>query len=281
MIRIITTADDYGMSQAINEAIIDCINNGTLTSVNVMVNMPFLNSDIKDKKRISIGIHWNLTIGKCVADKNDVSSLVDENGSFFPYETFKKRIKKGLVKKSHILVELEAQFQRFCSIFGYAPKYWNTHQNIVLLPKISSCFFKTGKRLEIEYTRTFCRKYIDYESLSFKRRIREFFVRIFVNYMFNVKFSFCSKTPNYREIVFNRKNKNDLNLMDAMLSKCKKNKSVEIVYHPSKRIDCDSFGTIGKERIDEYIFLTTNKNNLFEILNKHDAKLVSFDEIKN
>ena len=120
MIKIITTADDYALSKGVNDAIIECIDAGCLTSVNVMVNMPYLDKRlINYKNMISVGIHFNLTVGKCISNPKNIDTLVDSNGCFYEYNVFVKRVKKGLIKREHIRNELKAQLEFFISFFDF------------------------------------------------------------------------------------------------------------------------------------------------------------------
>ena len=47
MKKLIVTADDYGMSRAVNAAIDAGIEAGLITSTNVMTNMPFYREAVK------------------------------------------------------------------------------------------------------------------------------------------------------------------------------------------------------------------------------------------
>ena len=73
MKKLIITADDYGMSKAVNEAIEAGIDAGLITSTNVMTNMPFYKDAVKlkDKKGISVGLHWVLACGKPILPKDE------------------------------------------------------------------------------------------------------------------------------------------------------------------------------------------------------------------
>ena len=144
MSKIVFTADDYGMSQGVNEAICDCIHIGILRSTNVMVNMNYLdNVSELLVNNISVGIHWNLTAGKSVLTKKEIPSLVDENGDFYSYDVFVTKLKQRKIDVNDILKELTAQYNKFVSLLGMQPSYWNTHQNIALLPRLTRVFFNT------------------------------------------------------------------------------------------------------------------------------------------
>ena len=129
MKRIIVTADDYGMSRGVNDAIDEGIAKGLITSTNVMTNMAFYKEASKLRgTNVSVGLHWTISAGKPVCKPEEIPSLVDENGNFFKYSEFRNRYRKGEIKDDDIIKELKAQYERFKEVCG-EPDYWNTHQN--------------------------------------------------------------------------------------------------------------------------------------------------------
>ena len=97
MQKIIVTADDYGMCDVVDKAIDAGIENGIITTTNVMLNMETLHNAKNLREHfphISVGIHWNVTTGKPVSKPEDIPTLVDENGEFWPINIFKKKIQQ-------------------------------------------------------------------------------------------------------------------------------------------------------------------------------------------
>ena len=96
MKKLIVTADDYGMSKAVNDAIDAGIAAGLITTTNVMTNMPYYKeaAKLKNNPNISVGLHWVLACGKPVLPKEEIPTLVAENGEFFPYPEFRSRLRK-------------------------------------------------------------------------------------------------------------------------------------------------------------------------------------------
>ena len=83
MKQLIITADDYGMSSAVNKAIDKGIDCGIITSTNVMTNMPFYKDSVRLKNTdASIGIHWNLTCGYPVLSKHEIKAFCKKMGNF-------------------------------------------------------------------------------------------------------------------------------------------------------------------------------------------------------
>ena len=132
MKKLIITADDYGMSPGVNQAIEEGIGCGLITSTNVMANMDYAQDAATLKQKfpnVSVGIHWTLSAGRPVSKPEEIPSLVNENGEFHSYQEFRKRYRSELIKEEEIITELKNQYEKFCEICG-EPDYWNTHQNI-------------------------------------------------------------------------------------------------------------------------------------------------------
>lgn len=69
--RIIVNADDFGCDAATNGRIIDCFEQGLISSATVMANMPCFNEIMQwwesQEKKPKLGIHLNLDEGKPVS----------------------------------------------------------------------------------------------------------------------------------------------------------------------------------------------------------------------
>lgn len=160
MKKLIITADDYGMSRAVNDAINAGIETGVITSTNVMTNMPYYKEAAGlSKTKASVGIHWNLTCGAPVCRVEDISSIVDENGEFYSYEEFRMRYRRGLISDKDITKELIAQYKRYKKVIG-EPDYWNTHENVHVDFKIYQLFVKVAVKLGILKMRSHQRIYV-------------------------------------------------------------------------------------------------------------------------
>lgn len=149
MKKVIITADDFGMSKAVNTAIEEGIKARLITSTNVMMNMPFSDEAVKLRSisnDVSMGIHWTLSCGKPVSDPRRVSSLVDADGNFFSYSDFRNRLRKGKIKKEEVCVELTSQYEKYKALLG-VPDYWNSHQNVHVDFGIYNWFVDTALKL--------------------------------------------------------------------------------------------------------------------------------------
>lgn len=277
MPKIIITADDYGMCDIVDKAIDAGIENGVITTTNVMLNMETAANAAKLRKAypyISVGVHWNVTTGKPVSHPETIPTLVDEQGNFWSISVFKKRYSKGLIRPEDLERELEAQYGMFEALCGKAD-YWNTHENSALHTKAFAVFAKVALTHNILATRTFQRAYYDKVQIGWKRELREFAVRIF----FEIWFTHIRKTfkmPNARIVSFDKISKLEGDhLLNALLKDGRD--YIEVVLHPALKAEHPHFGNIATKRVREYQFVTSK-----EIKEKYlssGIEFVSFAEL--
>ena len=279
MQKIIVTADDYGMCDAVDTAIEAGMANGIITTTNVMTNMESLHhaGDLRQRfPHVSVGVHWNVTTGKPVCDPAEVPSLVDENGVFWPIGQFKKRFSKGLISADDLRRELEAQYTLFAQTCG-AADYWNTHENSSLHTKAFYVFADVARAHGIPATRTFQRVYYDKKGLSLKTELREILVRHFFHFWFErIRKSFTM--PSARVVSFDKISKTEGNVLLNALKKDGRD-FIEVVFHPAVTADHPFFGNISDERVKEYEFLASK--DVFEAYTNSGIEFVNFDAINN
>ena len=90
--NLIVTADDYGVSPAVDDAIIDSIKKGLVNSVTVLMNfegsvdaLKRLARFLRDKNltnSVGVGIHLNVVTGKPILDDFNGSIVKDKSGNF-------------------------------------------------------------------------------------------------------------------------------------------------------------------------------------------------------
>ncbi len=154
--RLIITADDYGLCDSVNQAIHACLEAGTVQATCVMTNMPVYGDALKLRQRfpgVSVGIHWTLTHGRPILPASHVPSLVDAEGRFYSRARLRSRWLAGRISKREIKAELWAQFDRLCLVAGL-PDFWNTHQDIHMLPGLFETCVSLGLELGIPAMRS-------------------------------------------------------------------------------------------------------------------------------
>lgn len=280
MKKLIITADDYGMSQAVNRAIDEGIDNGVITSTNVMTNMPFWQEaeHLKETKA-SIGLHWNLTCGFPVSDKKEIRSLVRDDGEFHSYDDFRARFREGQIDREDILRELKAQYNLFRELIG-EPEYWNTHENCHVDFKIFQLFVETARSLKINKMRSHQRIYVNPKegksSYSLKWRIMEPVKSRILDSWQNQAHRLGIASPDGRICCLEDSDSHDL---PYVLNNIQwKNKTVaEYAFHPATTCDSRFFGEMTENRIIEYQIAVDSK--VPEYIRNSGIQLVNFEAV--
>lgn len=282
MKKLIVTADDYGMSRAVNDAIDAGIEAGLITSTNVMTNMPLYKEalKLKDKKGISVGIHWVLACGKPVLPANEVPTLVTDKGEFYPYPEFRKRLRKKLISYDAIKKELLAQYNLYYELMGQ-PDYWNTHQNTHVDFGIYRLCVDIAKELGITKMRSHQRIYVKGSNGSKKRSLKWRISEPIKSKMLNCWQGNAHKkgiaSPNGLIVCLNTDDVSNLGYVFSNIS-WKNNQVGEYVIHPATENDSPYFGRIVEQRINEYKMFTSNETK--KHIENANIELVCFEEVK-
>jgi len=140
------TADDFGFSPSVNEAVLRVAEFGVLGAASLMTNMPFAEEAAAAVKQrtpnLCLGLHFTLTSGTACAPKEEISLLIDGNGYFrhgFGGLFMLLRGKNGGVGRRQIQREFVAQLaeaDRLAKEYGVEFKRLDSHQHVHALPGI-------------------------------------------------------------------------------------------------------------------------------------------------
>ncbi|MEE8285398.1 MAG: hopanoid biosynthesis-associated protein HpnK, partial [Gammaproteobacteria bacterium] len=139
MKRLIVTADDYGASLPINEAIETAHRDGILTAACLMVGAPMADDAVARARRLPnlrVGLHVVVVRGRPVLTPERIPDLVDGDGRLdgnlvragFRY-FFLPRVRRQLA------AEIRAQFEAFQAT-GLALDHANAHNHMHLHPTV-------------------------------------------------------------------------------------------------------------------------------------------------
>ncbi len=148
MKNLIITADDFGISKEVNEAVEDGHKNGVLTAASLMIAEPFALDAVERAKgmpRLGVGLHVALSRAQPASDPKDIPDLVDDNGwlradlvgagfRFFFLPTIRRQL----------ATEIKAQFDAFART-GLPLDHVNAHNHLHLHPTVLSIILKLGK----------------------------------------------------------------------------------------------------------------------------------------
>ncbi|UCE99781.1 MAG: ChbG/HpnK family deacetylase [Planctomycetota bacterium] len=137
--RIIINADDFGLSDTINEAVKQAHTNGVLTSTTIMTNMPAAKDAVKIAKKLpalGVGVHLNLSIGTPLSNNSSANCLLNKNGEL-GLPPARLAILSTLSHKfrTAIRTELASQIQWVIDN-GLAPTHLDSHKHIHSFPPI-------------------------------------------------------------------------------------------------------------------------------------------------
>ena len=275
--RLIINADDFGFTKSINKAIINCVKFGTISSTTVMVNMPYCDDVIELLKfnYVGIGLHFNLTQGKCICDPMQVSTLVKEDGYFYNVTELKSRISKGLISKEHIQKELKAQIMKLRNLIGARLTHIDSHQDINKFRLIVDTIIEQAQSLNIRAIRWYQKAYLinkkgsyrlmkptllNFKYLGIKRIFIEFYLKIV-----NVKINSKLRTPHGMLYTVNHNTVALLKIFrDGKIRVNESDICFEIMVHPAENTSELFETTMLESRIDEYLIMMTEafKSNI-------------------
>lgn len=255
--KLIITADDYGMCESVNRAIDACIASGVVCSTNVMTNMDYAHEAAELKKKfpgVSVGLHYNFTVGKPLSPVEKVRSLVDENGVFLSYGEIRNRQKNKQYLPEEVLTEMTAQYNRYVEICG-EPDYWNTHENVHVYPGAYQLFRDKSLAFGIKKMRSHQRIFIPAANgiadKSWKWKLTNPIKQAMLNAWQNKSWKLGVSAPDGLLV---RMNEDDKLHLDYVLNNIQwKSRTVaEIAIHPATDGNSPYFGEITDLRVKEY-----------------------------
>lgn len=143
---LIVNADDFGLTSGVNRAVIEGHSRGIITSTTLMANMPAFDQAVllaKDYPALGIGLHFNITEGRPVAQAERVRSLINERQKFLGTSTaLARRIITGKLLVEDVIVELRAQIERVLDT-GLHLTHIDSHKHSHALPQVCSAIIET------------------------------------------------------------------------------------------------------------------------------------------
>lgn len=251
--KVIVNADDYGLNENVNSAIIDAISLGMVTDTSILATVEEGFSLAVTQERLKIlkysaGVHLTLTVGKPLTEEmRKDPSFCDADGYFLDHLPYKVHLSK--TQRRNIELEFLAQIHKIKDA-GLFISHLDSHQHIHYRPTLYSIIIKCCKAENIRFIRrpkTF--------SSTFKDSVYSFFLCTI--YGFN-GLRFTDYFIDYRWIPSLPKDNN---------------KTVEVMCHPvynSKLLIVDK---IKKNTIDECELLENHiirANELWNMCNYSD-----------
>lgn len=153
---LIVNADDFGISEFVNNSIIKSFQSGILRSTSLMANGKAFDDAVKLTKlnpELDVGIHLTLVEEKPILQTNKIASLVTEEGNFHPHAIdFTKKYFSKKITMIEIRNELSAQFEKILD-YGIRITHIDSHQHLHILPEILNITIELAEKYKIKFIR--------------------------------------------------------------------------------------------------------------------------------
>jgi hopanoid biosynthesis associated protein HpnK len=147
--RLIVTADDFGASPEVNDAVEQAHRDGILTAASLMVAGDAADDAVARAHtlpNLGVGLHIVLVEGRPVLPADHIPALVDATGNF---RTDMARAGVAIfaspAARRQLAAEIEAQFAAFAAT-GLRLDHVNAHKHFHLHPTIGGTILRIGQR---------------------------------------------------------------------------------------------------------------------------------------
>lgn len=148
MNALIVTADDFGLSEEVNEAVEKAHRDGVLGAASLMVAGPAAGHAVAMARRLPdlrVGLHLVLSGGLPASDREAIPDLVDDDGQLDASLTrtaFAHALRSSV--RRQVAHEIAAQFAAFCRT-GLALDHVNAHEHFHVHPLIAGQILAVGR----------------------------------------------------------------------------------------------------------------------------------------
>jgi len=150
--NLIVNADDLGWTDGVNRGIVEAFHDGIVTSTSLLANGAAFAGGVEAARSapgLGVGVHLNLSDGPPVADRETVTSLLNNDGEFAggPENLLLRRARRGL-SLAEVENEWDAQIQKVRDA-GISPTHLDGHKHVHMLPGLFEIALKLAKRHDI------------------------------------------------------------------------------------------------------------------------------------
>lgn len=147
--KIIVNADDFGISPAVNEAVMCAHRAGILTSASLMTTGEAFEDAIakaRETPSLAVGLHLVVTNGRSVLPYDEIPHLVNEQG-YFPGDLLRLgwRYRFNQQVREELSKEIAAQFERFATT-GLPLSHVDGHLHMHLHPTVFKLILPLAKQ---------------------------------------------------------------------------------------------------------------------------------------
>ncbi|MCC7194906.1 MAG: ChbG/HpnK family deacetylase [Gemmatimonadaceae bacterium] len=144
--RLIVNADDFGISPAVTDGILEAHSAGTVTSTSMMVHCPgwaHASGLARTAPTLGIGLHFNILSGAPLVPAASLSGT--HTGRFLPLTALVARALTGRLDGAEVEAECEAQLQAIERI-GVRVTHIDSHRHTHALPAVRAAVARVASR---------------------------------------------------------------------------------------------------------------------------------------
>lgn len=138
MPRLIVNADDLGMNPQRSHGIFTAFEQGIVRSASIIANGSDATRAAKHarEKKLSCGLHFNITEGDALCPIDSVGSLLEANGYLRDRNAQRRALDEGMIDPQHIEREARAQLEWMLEHHGQ-PTHVDSHHNLHVHPVVA------------------------------------------------------------------------------------------------------------------------------------------------
>jgi predicted glycoside hydrolase/deacetylase ChbG (UPF0249 family) len=168
---LIINADDFGLDEDVNLGILEGHRAGLVRSASLMVTMPAAEAaaDVaRAQSELEVGLHINITEGRCLSPPHKLRPLVDDDGTFRfdtadvanSIRTLRRAIEEDSGLADRVVAEVLCQIERFRDL-GLKLAHLNAHHYWPLIhPRLYTCYVKIAEQAGVPF-RSLCQPMLD------------------------------------------------------------------------------------------------------------------------
>lgn len=151
-VRLIVHADDFGLTERINDGVLQAHLNGILTSTSIMPNGRAFEHAVATARltpTLDVGIHLTLIEERPLLESGTIATLTTRDGKFHGHALgFIRRYVQGRISLTEITKELETQIQKVLAA-GISPSHLDSHQHVHMLPGVLNIVVELSRQYGI------------------------------------------------------------------------------------------------------------------------------------
>ena len=154
--QVIITADDFGLDEAVNEAVERAFRDGVLTTASLMAGAPAAADAVARARRLPnlrVGLHVTLVDGCPVLPAREIPALIGSDGEFGT-ALFRQGVRFFFLPRvrRQLAAEIRAQFEALRAT-GLALDHVNAHKHMHVHPTVLALILDIGREYGVQSVR--------------------------------------------------------------------------------------------------------------------------------